>query len=230
MGKEENKPEGIPSGDPDGCLTSTPVVKESPAPYLQKQEQPSCVQGEKTGHTIDDYRTLPDDQRVELIDGQFYDMAAPTSLHQQLELILGSLFLDHIWKHGGSCQVFPAPFDVQLDQDNRTMVQPDLSVICDPGKIRNFGCFGAPDLIIEILSSSTERKDMFLKTHKYQSAGVREYWIIDPNRRRILVYYFEEDLLPAIYGFDSIIPVRIWNGELKLDFAKISPRLIHPEQ
>ena len=204
-----------------GSSDARPVLRDGGTAYQVKKAEKRF--------TIDDYRALPDEQRVELIDGVFYDMAAPSSGHQQILPILSHLIMEHLWESGGPCQVFLAPFDVQLDMDEYTMVQPDLSIICDPSKIKYFGCFGAPDLIMEILSPSTARKDMLLKAQKYEHAGVREYWLIDIRKRRILVYEFEKLELPKIYGFDEKIPIGIWGGALELDFSLISERLLPPE-
>ena len=84
---------------------------------------------------------------------------------------------------------------------------------------------GAPDFVAEILSPSTRKKDLFLKLHKYQRAGVREYWIVDIEKERIITYFFEKDEIPVIYGFKDRIPVRIYNGELEIDFAEIESYL-----
>ena len=121
------------------------------------------------------------------------------------------------------CSVLFAPLDVRLDRDDYTMVQPDLVVFChddDPDSIRYEG---APDLLVEILSPSTRMKDMILKLHKYQRAGVREYWIVDPEHRKVTVHFFEEDAYePVVYGFKDTIPVRISGGECQIDFARVS--------
>ena len=112
-----------------------------------------------------------------------------------------------------------SPIDVQLDCDNRTMVQPDVLILCDRSKLLRRCIMGAPDFIIEILSPSTKRKDAHLKLHKYRDAGVREYWLVDLEKERVLVYFFEQDELPTIYGADMEIPVGIFGGELKLVMA-----------
>ena len=116
---------------------------------------------------------------------------------------------------------FMAPTDVQLDCDDRTVVQPDVMVVCDRGKYRNGRVWGAPDLIIEVLSPSTRKKDMTLKQHKYANAGVREYWMIEPKSQQILVYDFEHEDFPKIYGFSDRIPVLIWDGRCEIDFSMI---------
>ncbi len=144
-------------------------------------------------YTLDDYYALPDERRVELIDGVFYDMSAPAVIHQKILGELHLLFRECTDAHEGECEVYLAPCDVRLDMDNKTMVQPDLLVICKEYDLGAKRFEGAPDLVLEILSPSTRSKDMLLKLYKYQNAGVKEYWIVDPDHETILVYDFRED-------------------------------------
>ena len=111
--------------------------------------------------------------------------------------------------------------DSNADCDERTMVQPDVGIVCDTSKIKRFGIYGAPDFVVEVVSSSTKKKDYALKLSKYMEAGVREYWIMDFAQEKVLVYFFESDVYPVIYGFDKPVPVNIYNGELKIDFTNI---------
>lgn len=167
-------------------------------------------------YTLSDYYALPDEQRVELIDGVLYDMATPTYAHQ---FLVGSIYAQMLAFHNkrkGSCIPVIAPFDVQLDRDDKTMIQPDVMIICDRSKIIKRCVYGAPDLVVEVLSPSTRKKDMSLKLSKYITAGVREYWIIEPDNRKVIVQSFENDTI-NIYGFDDLIPVGIWNGECRID-------------
>ena len=173
-------------------------------------------------YTIDDYYALPDDQRVELIDGVFYDMGAPALIHQKILGDLHILFRECADRHGMPCEVYLSPCDVRLDMDNYTMVQPDLLVICREYDIHAIRYEGAPDLVVEILSPSTQSKDMFLKLYKYQNAGVREYWVVDPEHRKVTVHYFEtEEYQSKTYDFNSEIPVEISQGECSIDFSRI---------
>lgn len=183
--------------------------------------------GVKRGnYTIDDYYNLPDEQRVELIDGTFYDMATPSIAHQLVATELGRVLSQYVRKHKGRCLVFSSPIDVQLDCDNKTMVEPDVTVLCDKSKLREKSIYGAPDFVIEILSPSTGRKDLTIKPQKYAEAGVREYWMIDTKKEKVITYFFEEEMpIPAIYGFDTEVPVMIYGGELKVDFVEIKERL-----
>ena len=181
---------------------------------------------EEEKFTIEDYYALPEDQRVELIDGRFYDMGAPEAIHQILLLDLSIMFLNCAEKHGMPCEVLTSPFDVRLDRDNYTMVQPDLMVFCHDFDIRSIRYEGAPDLVVEILSPSSRKKDMILKLQKYQNAGVREYWIVDPEKRAVTVHFFDtENYDPEKYSFDDEIPVRISDGQCSIDFSEISRRI-----
>ncbi len=178
-------------------------------------------------HTLEDYYALPDERRVELIDGVFYDMAAPSYRHQ---IILGELYIQFracADGHEGECRVMLSPCDVQLDNDDKTIVQPDLFVLCGKTDITGLQRFpGAPDLTLEILSESTRSKDVLLKSYKYKNAGVREYWIVDPRNEEILVYDFSKnDLKPKEYSFVDIIPILISDGKCSIDFGKIKKAL-----
>ena len=173
------------------------------------------------GYTIEDYFSLPEEKRAELIDGVFYDMASTSVIHQ---LIAGQIFVQlnvFLRKKKASCVPCIAPVDVQLDCDDRTMVQPDVLVVCDREKIRKSGIFGAPDFVAEILSKATRRKDMVVKLAKYAQAGVREYWLIDPDKQNVLVYDLKNMEFPSIYGFDAKIPVTIFGGECEINMRDI---------
>lgn len=172
-------------------------------------------------YTLEDYYALPEERRAELIDGVIYDMAAPSNLHQMLS---GEIFLrlkEYIRKKCGACIPAYSPMDVQLDCDDRTMVQPDVLVLCDREKMQLDKICGAPDLVVEILSESTKRKDSYLKLMKYEQAGVREYWLVDPDKKRVIVYDFAHEECPALYTFQDQVPVQIFGGECRIDFSEI---------
>lgn len=188
------------------------MVKESAVQYRAKK------QGE---YTLDDYYSIPDERRVELIDGVIYDMSSPTNIHQLLAVQIWKTIESYIRKKGGNCIPFVAPADVQLDCDDKTMVQPDVFVVCDRSKVIKRCTYGAPDLIVEILSPSTRKKDISIKLKKYIGAGVAEYWIVDPDKKTVVVYDFAHDELPAIYGFDAKVPVGLFDGECEVDFDEI---------
>ena len=176
-------------------------------------------------HTIEDYYALPDDQRVELIDGVFYDMAAPSIAHQIISGRLCIAFDECIRKNDCDCHVLAAPVDVQLDKDAFTIVQPDIFIFCGMDDVRKDRYYGAPEYVAEILSPSSRKKDMYKKLTKYLEAGVKEYWMIDPKKRQIAVHLFTDDedamVFPSIYSFDDIIPLGISDGKCTIDFAQI---------
>jgi len=177
-------------------------------------------------YTLDDYYALPDERRVELIDGVFYDMSAPAVIHQKILGELFILFRECTDAHEGECEVYLSPCDVRLDMDNKTMVQPDLLVICKEYDLGAKRFEGAPDLALEILSPSTRSKDMLLKLYKYQNAGVKEYWIVDPDHETVLVYDFREgNFYPEKYDFDSVIPIHISDGACSIDFSRVNRAL-----
>lgn len=182
-------------------------------------------EGKKQGeYTIEDRNALPEDHPSELIDGVIYTMASPALRHQSISGSIYRQLWNYVDAHGGNCTPFIAPTDVRLDRDERTMVVPDVFVICQPDDDRMDNdkyINGAPDLIIEVLSPSTRRKDMFTKLHKYEEAGVREYWIVDPKKEKVIVYIFGEDSDVSLYGFDSEIPVGIYQGDCRIDFRRI---------
>ena len=173
-------------------------------------------------YTRKDYDALPGDVRAELMDGSIYVMEAPSSRHQILVVEICHQLRTFIETQGGDSMVLASPLHVQPDGDDRTILQPDVMVVCDRGKITREGVCGAPDLVMEITSASTKSRDMVLKLHKYLSAGVREYWVIDPEKKRIMVYDLtDKDADLSLYGFDDTVPVGLFGGECVLDFRKI---------
>lgn len=160
--------------------------------------------------TSEQYWNLPDGQRAELVDGRLYAMAPPSRIHQKILIELASAIHDHIKKNNGSCEVYPAPFAVNLDAEDKNWVEPDISVICDTDKLTDRGCEGAPDLIIEIVSPGSRRMDYLTKHILYANAGVREYWIVDPMKEHTTIYQFEKDDAPFIITFDQTIETGIW--------------------
>lgn len=161
-------------------------------------------------YTSEDYWNLPEGTRAELIDGKFYDMAPPSRIHQEISYQLSRVIGNYIAEKGGSCKVYPAPFAVNLDADDKNWVEPDISVICDPNKLTDRGCSGAPDLIVEIVSPSSSKMDYGKKNALYSETGVREYWIVDPTKERVIVYRYEEDAAPTLYTFTQSITVGIY--------------------
>ena len=176
---------------------------------------------QENNYTIEDINDLPEGQRAELIDGKMYAMSSPGSQHQRISRVLLNEISYYIARKGGPCEPYHAPFSVFLNADNRNYVEPDISVICDPGKINGDGCVGAPDWIIEIVSPGSRQMDYSIKLFKYRNAGVREYWIVDWDKKRVFVYYFENDEIQE-YGFSDRVKVNIYE-DLFIDFSKILP-------
>ena len=155
-------------------------------------------------YTEEDYYNLPENIRAELIDGQFYYMAAPSRIHQKILGYLYNKITNYIDAKGGTCEVYPAPFAVKLFNDRDTIVEPDISIICDHDKLTDRGCSGAPDWIIEIVSPSNSGHDYIRKLNLYAEAGVREYWIVNPMTKLVYVYHFEADLFKTLsYSFND---------------------------
>lgn len=144
-------------------------------------------------YSQDAYWSLPEGCRAELIDGVLYDGTPPSAEHQALVVEISGELRNHLRAQGGRCRVFVAPFAVNLTADERTWVEPDVLVVCDPSKISKRGCEGAPDLVVEVVSPSSVGMDYFTKAVCYCDAGVREYWIVDPLQQRTATYYFGQD-------------------------------------
>lgn len=167
-------------------------------------------------YTYADLLDWPEDERVELIDGVIYRMNTPSRRHQKIS---GELFAQlHNYLKGKTCEVYSAPFGVRLFEkkgdspyDVDTVVVPDIMVVCDLEKLDDDGCFGAPDLIIEILSPSTRQRDRLIKFNLYQRAGVQEYWIVDPGEKTVIVMTLDDGQYhaPAAYSSHSAVPVGV---------------------
>ncbi len=163
-------------------------------------------------YTTEDIFALPEGKRAELIDGQIFLMAPPTRMHQEIISALHYKIRSYFESNHGPCRVYPAPFAVFLNQDNRNYVEPDISVICDIGKLDDKGCNGAPDWLVEVASPGTKHMDYGIKLYKYRTAGVREYWIINPITKTVNVYDWEhDDEKTNQYSFDEEINSCIFN-------------------
>lgn len=176
-------------------------------------------------HTACDYWNLPAGVRAELIDGKLYNMAPPSFTHQMIVGGLTQILRNHVNAQGGPCKVIPAPFAVNLFADDSTYLEPDVSVICDPSKISERGCEGAPDLVVEVVYPSSRRIDYLIKAARYEQAHVREYWIVDPMEKQTIVYCFyrydAERGWVTTYPFDKPIPVGIWDGATSVAVAEL---------
>lgn len=175
-----------------------------------------------------DYLKWRLDEYVELLRGQVWRMSpAPSIAHQKISARLSGLFFQLFDAH--SCEYFHAPTDVRLfpkpsDTDVYTVVQPDLFVVCDLDKLDEKGCQGAPDLVVEILSPSTSKKDAQEKFELYQEAGVREYWMVHPTERYLQIYVLEQNQFRRHQAFgdtDVLSPVIF--PDLRIDLGKVFP-------
>lgn len=162
-------------------------------------------------YTIKDIYDLPDGERAELIDGRIYYMAPPSWSHQRISRKLHQTIANYIDGNNGECEALAAPFAVFLNEDDINYVEPDISVICDVSKLDDKGCHGAPDWVIEIVSPGSKSRDYMTKLFKYRTAGVREYWIVDPDKEMVSVYVFEKDTVEQ-YDFGETVPVGIYEG------------------
>ena len=159
---------------------------------------------EKERYTFADVLAWPDNERAELINGEVVMMApAPSRGHQGISFEMCRQFGNYL--EGKRCQAYSAPFDVRLfekdgdtPEDVDTVVEPDITIVCDPSKLDDRGCKGAPDMVVEILSPSTQRHDQLVKLGLYQRAGVREYWIVNPEDRTVQVMLLENGLYRVV--------------------------------
>lgn len=183
----------------------------------------------KIPFTYTDYLADGSGERYEVFDGEIVMQAAPSANHQYISAALTSFLF--LYLQGKQCRVYPAPFDVRLfekegdsPKDVYTVFQPDISVICDRSKIDSRGCKGAPDLVIEILSPSTAGYDWIDKLNQYQKAGVREYWIADPQNQLVYVFLPKEGqlLLNKVYNKTETVQVNILEG-CSIDLSRVFP-------
>ena len=182
------------------------------------------VNYEEQGMTIEEFYKMdfPEGILVELINGEIYYMASPNRRHQGIEMELLYKIKGYIDSKGGDCKVYPAPFDVIVSEKDNTVLIPDISVICDPDKLTDQGCTGAPDWVIEIVSPGNPAHDYLEKLNLYMEAGVREYWIVDPMKQTVIVYNNDTGGFDMTsYTFDDKVKVGIYD-DLIIDFADVA--------
>ena len=191
-----------------------------------------ALPAEKARYTFADCLTWDENESIEIINGEAFMMATPSRIHQKIS---GELFRQLAnYLEGKKCEVYSAPFGVRLfeqdgdrPEDVDTVVEPDISVVCDRSKLDKHGCKGAPDLIVEILSPSTLRHDRLVKLNLYQRAGVREYWIADPENRSVMVFLPDSNgsfRLREDYGWEDVAKVNVLDGcfiELNKVFSEV---------
>ena len=171
-------------------------------------------------YTTDYIYSLPEGQRAELIDGVIYDMAPPSRIHQITLNYINMQIYNYIEKNNGTCEVNIAPFAVFLNEDDVNYVEPDIVVVCDSNKLNDKGCNGAPDWVIEVVSPGSQRIDYMIKLFKYRTAGVREYWIVDKTKNRIMVYNFEGNDIKE-YTFSDSVKAGIY-PDFEIDFRSLN--------
>ncbi|GHT42823.1 hypothetical protein AGMMS49965_15220 [Bacteroidia bacterium] len=182
-------------------------------------------------YTYADYLTWTDDKRREIINGVVYDLfSAPSRWHAKISTDIVSAVHWFIKKRKGKCKVYHAPFDVRFPKkgevaDNKiyTVVQPDICVVCDPAKLDEAGCIGAPDLIVEVQSPSTAKRDLQEKFQLYEESGVREYWVVYPRVKGLTVFLLQDDGkydAGTTYEFTGKVPVSIFKG-LEIDLEEL---------
>ena len=187
------------------------------------------VPAPKGHYTFADCLIWGENERIEIINGEAVMMAPPSRTHQEVS---GELFRQLAnFLEGKKCKVYPAPFAVRLfekdgdtPEDVDTMVEPDISVVCDHDKLDKHGCKGAPDLVVEVLSPSTQRHDRLVKLDLYQRAGVREYWIVDPDSSTVQVFMLKDGYLHPheVYSEKDIAKVNVLDGCF-IELSKVFP-------
>ncbi len=177
-----------------------------------------------------DYLTWMDDKRCELYDGYIVELTTPLRKHQEVSGNFIGIIGNYI--RGKTIKAYHAPFDVRFptsqnslkDEQIFTVLQPDLCIICDPTKLDDRGCLGAPDFIIEITSPETSSSDIKYKYKIYEQHGVLEYWIVSPVDETVTVFVLDENgkyQFNGMFAGDNKIPVHILNGELEIDLAEV---------
>lgn len=190
-----------------------------------------ALPAEEKRYTFADVLTWDEKDRIEIINGEAIMMAPPSRVHQEISVAITAQLYNYL--EGKRCRVYPAPFGVRLfeqdgdrPEDVDTMVEPDISVVCDHSKLDDHGCKGAPDLVIEILSPSTQRHDRLVKLGLYQRAGVREYWTVNPEDKTVQVMLRDDNgvlQLHEVYGRDGVAKVNVLNGCF-IELVRIFPK------
>lgn len=177
-------------------------------------------------YTYDDYMNSPEGVRVEVINGEIFNMAPPSRIHQKISIELCGEIRQFL--KDKNCEVYAAPFGVFLGNDEqdiqeRHCVEPDISVICDKNKLIDQGCLGSPDFIIEIVSPSTKSHDYIRKLNIYNQYGIKEYWIVNPLNETVLVFVIENDAFdaPITYTFKDTVKSAVLES-FEFDFSTLS--------
>ncbi len=200
-------------------------LDDAPLPYAKSMQNTgedfrkfdgSLALSHRGNVTVQMLDEIGEDRRIELIDGHLIINEYPKMRHQMVVQNLGELIRDFIRAHDGKCKMFSVGVNVYLDEDDYTLVGPDIVVLCDESRMNEMGIVGPPDWVIEVTSPSTRSRDYGKKMHKYMNAGVREYWIIDLEKEKVTTYIEGEPMMAYVYDFKDEIPVYIYGGELKI--------------
>ncbi|EOZ99643.1 hypothetical protein A33Q_0324 [Indibacter alkaliphilus LW1] len=195
-----------------------------------KVEEPTSAYG---SYTYADYLTWQMEEMVELIKGKvFKQAAAPRRIHQDVSGKIFNMLYNFLERQ--PCKIYAAPFDVRLPgkskkhEDIDTVVQPDICVVCDPDKLDELGCIGAPDLVVEILSPGNNKKELQNKYEVYEESGVKEYWVIHPNECTLLIYTLvkEKYIASRLFTIGDIVKSNAVAG-FELDLTEVFENLQH---
>ena len=199
-------------------------LNDAPIPYAVSKDEPPIMYGSLALHdqrmTTNELSKMGESRDLQLIDGHLVVSEMAGVSHQRMVKSLGRTISDFVEKKKGKCEVFDVGVNVFLDEDEYTLVIPDIAVICNPSQITEKGVVGAPDWMIEVVSPSTRQNDYHKKLHKYMDAGVREYWIVDTDRRVVSVCINGEPMQVTIYSIEDEIPVHIYGGDLRITVCK----------
>lgn len=199
------------------------IWEEETEMYLTRKdlERMGLTRKGKWQYTVADIEALPEGVQAELIDGElFVRMEAPSEEHQDISMGLSFQIELYIQRKMGKCRVYQGRLGVRIKKDIHNYVEPDITLVCDEEKLDKKGCYGAPDLVIEIVSPSNRKMDYVRKLNLYHEAGVREYWIVDPKHEQVTVYCWEQSDQPTLYPFSERIKVGVYD-DLYLDIANL---------
>ncbi len=202
-------------------LSNDPIPFAVPADSVNSDYKSSLAPYNRDLLTVDMFRDFGEDRNCELLNGYLIFNNAPNLRHQEIVQNLGRMIDHFIKNHHGGCRMFNVGVNVRLGDRNDTVLIPDIAVISNPDIIDEYGISGAPDWVIEVVSPSTKKRDYNDKMHKYMSSGVKEYWIVDPEKLRVTTYIEGEPMMAYIYDFEDDIPVYIYDGQLTVSISSL---------
>lgn len=207
-------------------------LNDAPIPFAVPKDDDTSIYGnlalQDNKITVSQLHKMGESRELQLIDGSVIISEMAGVSHQRMVKKLGraiSDFIDDNNGNNGKCEVFDLGVNVYLNEDEYTLVIPDITVICNPGQIDEKGIQGAPDWVIEVVSPSSRQVDYHKKLYKYMDAGVREYWIVDLDRQMVSVCINGEPMQVTIYAFEDTIPVFIYDGKLSVDMQTASSHI-----